>query len=266
MNIVIVTVPGENKRLFVNSLYKRTGGKVDLVIIQKRNPNHRSFFASIKHLYKTAGLLLLPRELWYAFLLRIDKSARNALEYFRVHGEQTSPETGYLPNVVEVDSVNSDEVFDTLRKLSPDLMVVWGNTILKSHIVGTARRAINLHMGLCPYYRGAVANQYALINNEPERIGATIHYVEEKVDSGDILETILADTTKPPRELFRNLNDRAEERYLEIAHKLFLSGNLPTKSQDMAQGKNFMLKDWIPSVRYKLAKQILEWEKTGVFR
>lgn len=264
MNIVIVTVPGENKRLFVNSLYKRTGGKVDLVIIQKRNPNHRSFFAGIKHLYKTAGLLLLPRELWYAFLLRIDKSARNALEYFRVYGEQTSPETGYLPNVVEVDSVNSDEVFDTLRKLSPDLMVVWGNTILKSHIVGTARRAINLHMGLCPYYRGAVANQYALINNEPKRLGATIHYVEEGVDTGDIISTITADVSLRPLDLFRELNNKAKELYLENAVRLFRGEELPRKTQDLSVGKNYTLKDWTPSVRYKLARKILRWEKVDI--
>lgn len=263
MGIVIVTIQGENKRLFVNSLYKRTGGKVDLVIIQKRNPNHRSFFASIKHLYKTVGLLLLLREFWYAFLLRINKSATNALEYFRTHSEQTSPETGYLANTMEVDSVNSDEVFDTLCKLSPDLMVVWGNTILKPEILETAGRAINLHMGLCPHYRGALANQSAVIAGEIEKIGATIHYAEARVDTGDIITTIKARDLKSPQELFRDLNDRAEKLYLDIAYQLFMGEKLPRTVQDRTVGKNFMLKDWIPSIRYKLAKKILEWEKSN---
>src|SRR3989344_3420707 len=100
-------------------------------------------------------------------------------------------------------------------------MVVWGSTIIKPDIIKTAKKAINLHMGLCPYFRGAIANQSAVMHGSLSYIGATIHYVEEKVDAGDILATITVDTNKRPRELFRQLNDRAQEHYLEIAQKLF---------------------------------------------
>ena len=265
MGIVIITIPGEAKRAFVNSLHKITGEKVDLVVIHKPKPNHNSLFQRIKRLYKSVGLRALPTEIGYAILLRLDKSTRRTLEYFRERsGIIFSSEPGYIPKTMETLSVNSEEVFKTLSALSPDLIVIWGDTIIKPHIVKTAKRAINLHMGLCPYYRGAIANQYAVIEHHLTEIGATIHYAEEKVDSGDILSTITVDTSKPPQALFRELNDRAEERYLDIASRLFAGENLPQRPQDMSQGKNFILKNWTPKTRYNLARQIRKWEETGV--
>ena len=264
MGIVIITIPGEAKRVFANSLHKKTGGKVDLVIIQKSKPKSYSPINHLKRLYKVVGLKALPIEIWYAILLRLNKSAKNTLEYFRERNESVSSELGYLPKTMEVTSINDDEVFETLQRLSPDLMVIWGSGIIKPHIIATAKKAINLHMGLCPYYRGAIANQYAVIRNNHARIGATIHYAEEKVDSGDILATITADISKPPRELFRELNDKAEKLYLDIAYGLFVGEKIPCRPQDISRSENLMIKNWTPKMRYNLAKQIMKWEKTGI--
>ena len=265
MSIVIITIPGEAKRAFANSLHKLTGEKVRLVIIQKPKPNHRSLFQRVKRLYKAVGLRALPIEIGYAILLRLNESTRKTLEYFRERsGIISSLEPGFIPKTMETLSANSEEVFRTLKALSPDLIVIWGNTIIKPHIIKTARRAINLHMGLCPYYRGAVANQYAVIEHHQARIGATIHYAVEKVDAGDILATITVDTSKPPQPLFRELNDKAERCYLDIASRLSLGEDLPQIPQDMSQGKNFILKNWTPKTRYNLARQIRKWEETGI--
>lgn len=266
MSIVVITTIGENKRFFINSLHKKTGGKIDLVIIQKKNPNQKSFLKGIWYLYKNVGALGLLKETYYSLLLRLRPSFRNALEYFRERSNRISKDKGYLPKTLEVNDVNSDEVFNVLEKLSPKLMLVWGNTILKPRIIKTSEKVINLHMGLCPYYRGAVANQYAVIGKHLRDIGATIHYVEEEVDSGDILKVITASKTGYPRELFRDLNDKAEDAYLDISYKLFLNQDLPRQKQDMSLGRNYMLKDWMPSVRYRLAGQIIRWEKTGVLK
>ncbi|MEX2014010.1 MAG: formyltransferase family protein [Parcubacteria group bacterium] len=263
MGIVIITIPGEAKRAFANSLHKKTGGKVDLVIIQKPKPNHHSLFERLKRLHKAVGWKAMPVEIIYAILLRLDKAAKDTLEYFRERSGSFSDEAGYLPQTKETLSVNDDEIFAILHKLSPDLIVIWGNTILEPHIIKTARKAINLHMGLCPYYRGAIANQHAVMRREPTRIGATIHYAVEKVDAGDILETILADSSKPPRDLFRELNDKAEKHYLAIASRLFKGEDIHQTPQDESRGHNLLLKEWTPKTRYRLAKQILRWERTG---
>lgn len=264
MGIVIITIPGEAQRTFANSLYKRSGQQVDLVIIKKPKPNHERALKRLKKLYRNVGFWAMFEELYYAALLRLRKTTRDTLKYFREHNGVHHPEPGYLAKTLEVDNINSEEVFEILKKLSPELLVIWGNTIVKPHLIRVAKKAINLHMGLCPYYHGAIANQHAVISGELEHVGATIHYAVDEVDIGDILETVTVDTSLPPRDLFRELNDKAKERYLQIALELFGGKNLAQKPQDTSQSQKFMLKNWTPKTRYKLAKRMARWERTGV--
>ena len=42
-------------------------------------------------------------------------------------------------------------------------------------------------MGVSPYYRGAACNFWALFDNRPSYVGATIHRLDNRLDTGDIL-------------------------------------------------------------------------------
>ena len=46
---------------------------------------------------------------------------------------------------------------------------------------------INLHLGLSPYYRGSSCNFWALYDQNPAYVGATIHLLSKGLDSGDML-------------------------------------------------------------------------------
>jgi len=259
MGIVVLTTPGDSKKAFVNSLHETTGSKVDLVIIQK--PKIKPLLERLKTLYRKTDLKTLFKEIWYSIVLRLAYKHKRALSYFRWTQDANNTPKPYLPRVLEVDSVNDLDVLEELKTLSPELMVIWGSGIIKPSIINTAKKTINLHMGLCPYYRGALANQNALLHNDIRRIGATIHYAEERVDTGDIITTINADHTKPPQEMFQELNDLAQKTYLDTVIKLFNDEELPRIPQNKSRSKNLLLKDWTPSKRYKLARVILERER-----
>ena len=47
--------------------------------------------------------------------------------------------------------------------------------------------AINIHMGISPYYRGSSCNFWAIYDGNPSYVGATIHLLSKGLDSGDIL-------------------------------------------------------------------------------
>lgn len=260
MSIVILTVPEERRRIFANKLHKVTEGKVELVIIQKNSKRTNSFFGQIKNFYTRGGFVGLLKEFWYALVLRFSSRMRKALNYFRERTLPENSEKGFLAKNLEVHSHNNKETLEILKKISPNLLVIWSNTVVKPEIINTAKQSINLHMGLCPYYRGSVANQYAMLL-EPDKIGATIHHVDTGIDTGDIIETIRADLSKSPREMLCELNERAEALYLNIAEKLSRGERLSRQKQDKSLGKNFMLKDWTPSIRFKLAKILIEKEK-----
>src|SRR6185369_2573584 len=52
---------------------------------------------------------------------------------------------------------------------------------------------INLHTGLSPYSRGGNCNLFMLLEDHPELVGITIHYIDEGIDSGDIIITARPD-------------------------------------------------------------------------
>lgn len=70
-----------------------------------------------------------------------------------------------------------------------DLIIVFGASYIKTPLIDVLleKGAINIHMGISPYYRGSSCNFWALYDGNPELVGATIHKLGRGLDSGDIL-------------------------------------------------------------------------------
>ncbi|MBI4004974.1 methionyl-tRNA formyltransferase [Candidatus Roizmanbacteria bacterium] len=87
-----------------------------------------------------------------------------------------------------VDFQSSDYLMSKIRTIKPDLMIIASfPKILPGEIIHYPKfGSINVHTGELPKYRGYHPLNWAIIRDE-KQVGVTIHYVEEKVDSGDIL-------------------------------------------------------------------------------
>lgn len=85
-------------------------------------------------------------------------------------------------------SINSDSFLKCLESMRPDLILIAGwPEILRKRIIGMPRLGcINCHPSLLPKYRGPDPFYWVLSRNERET-GATYHYVDTRIDSGDIL-------------------------------------------------------------------------------
>jgi folate-dependent phosphoribosylglycinamide formyltransferase PurN len=256
MSIVFITISGETKDWFANELHKNSEGSLELVIIQK--PKKKNISQRIIRLFKNVSIRVFE-EFWYGLLIRLNNRVLKALEYFR-GGNEYKVTGEKFSKILEVQSVNSDEVYKTLKKISPDIIVAWGCAILEPRILSLAKHSINLHFGYCPYYRGALANQYAVFYGDFSKIGATIHYMNEKPDAGDIITVIPADTNYKPKELFQKLHDQAMREYLRVILELNAGRSIKTEKQDISKSRNFLLKSWTPKRRYELGKKIIEWE------
>ena len=73
--------------------------------------------------------------------------------------------------------------------LSSDLFVVFGASYIKGWLIDflVDKKAINIHMGLSPYYRGSSCNFWAMYDGNPSYVGATVHMLSKGLDSGDML-------------------------------------------------------------------------------
>ena len=93
--------------------------------------------------------------------------------------------------VIEVGgkgAVNAPDTVEAIRGLEPDLLVLCGCSILKKELLSVPRLgALNLHGGLAQRYRGVWTTLWAVVNREPEYVGATVHFVSPGIDDGDIV-------------------------------------------------------------------------------
>jgi methionyl-tRNA formyltransferase len=75
------------------------------------------------------------------------------------------------------------------RALSADHIIVFCASYIKGALVDRLidRGALNIHMGISPYYRGSSCNFWALYDGNPDLVGATIHLISKGFDSGSML-------------------------------------------------------------------------------
>ncbi len=103
-------------------------------------------------------------------------------------------------NLIQPDSVNTDEFYNTIKEIKPDIFVVvaFGQILKKKLLDLPEFFPINIHASILPKYRGAAPIQRAIINREKET-GVTTMIMNTKLDAGDILllqkEPILPDDT-----------------------------------------------------------------------
>ena len=85
-------------------------------------------------------------------------------------------------------NVNSESFASRLRGYGADLFVSMSfDQILRRPLFSLPRLGtINCHAGKLPFYRGRNVLNWALINDEKE-FGITVHYVDDGVDTGDII-------------------------------------------------------------------------------
>jgi methionyl-tRNA formyltransferase len=84
--------------------------------------------------------------------------------------------------------INSPEFYELAGSYQCDLFVSMSfNQIFKPKITDQPRLGtINCHAGKLPFYRGRNILNWALINDEKE-FGITVHFVDEGIDTGDII-------------------------------------------------------------------------------
>lgn len=100
----------------------------------------------------------------------------------------------FLPaNVRQLALRTGDLSFAPLSMLSEalqsDIYVVFGASYIRPPLVHFLidKMAINIHMGISPYYRGSSCNFWALYDGNPDLVGATVHMLSAGLDSGPML-------------------------------------------------------------------------------
>ncbi len=176
------------------------GVDIKLVVTHRDNPNETIWFESVQKLAELHGIPTI------------------------------TPENPNLPEVVE-----------QIQALQPDFFFsFYYREMLKAPLLAIPMRgALNMHGSLLPKYRGRVPVNWAIIRGEKET-GATLHYMTEKPDNGDIVAQqavpILPNDTA--LDVFQKVTVAAEMALHGVLPAL-LAGTAKAEKQDLSKGAYF---------------------------
>ncbi len=136
--------------------------------------------------------------------------------------------------VIQPKRMKDEEVIDKIKEVNPDLIVVvaYGKILPKEIIDIPKYGIINVHSSLLPKYRGASPIHSAILNGDKES-GVSIMYIEEGLDSGDVILKETCEITED--DTLGTLHDRLKELGaigLEKALKLIEVGEVKAEKQD----------------------------------
>lgn len=112
--------------------------------------------------------------------------------------------------IFQPESILDKKLEEKLSNLRPDLVAVvaFGFILTRSLLEIPRFGAVNIHGSLLPKYRGPAPIQWAIINGE-DTTGVTAIQMDEKMDTGDILQA--EETEIGPDETSVTLHDRLSE-------------------------------------------------------
>ena len=117
--------------------------------------------------------------------------------------------------VFQPESIRTAEFLRLAQALQPDVLVVvaFGQILPKSLLSIPPSGSINIHASLLPKYRGPAPIQWAIINEE-KQTGVTIMFMDEGLDTGDIL--LAQKTDISPDDTAASLHDRLADLGAEL--------------------------------------------------
>ncbi|HMQ58723.1 MAG TPA: formyl transferase [Rhizobiaceae bacterium] len=180
--IVAITAGGHHPAIVLNALMDQFGPFPVLL----EQPEDRSAFlrrrAARIGWVQVAGQF--PMMMWSRFGKRL--AARRIEQIRTEHGLSfgLSPKLKRVP----VPSVNSDVARAHLRALAPEVVFVVGARMIgKATLSCIGTPFINYHAGINPAYRGQNGGYFALASGDAGNFGATVHLIDEGVDTGAVL-------------------------------------------------------------------------------
>jgi methionyl-tRNA formyltransferase len=164
----------------------------------------------------------------------------------------------YKIDYLKHHNINSKDFIDKVASYECDLFVSMSfNQIFKKRIINLPTlKTINSHAGKLPFYRGRNILNWVLINDEKE-FGVTIHYIDEGIDTGDIIlqKTFpITDTDNYSTLLNRAYNECA--LLLLEAIKKIKNGTVKQKAQKLIHPVGFYCSG------REVGDEIIDWNQT----
>jgi len=194
------------------------------------------FMGTPKFAVKTLDTILNSKHQVLGVVTSTDKPAGRGKKLQQSEVKQYAIENNI--RLFQPEKLKNENFIDELKVLNADVFIVVAFRMLPKIVWEIPKKGtINLHGSILPNYRGAAPINWAIINGEKES-GVTTFFINDKIDSGDIL--LIEKTEIKDGQTAGELHDKL----MEIGSKLIIrtiseieSGTLKSKKQLISESQ-----------------------------
>ncbi|MCB0193574.1 MAG: hypothetical protein KDJ65_16625 [Anaerolineae bacterium] len=188
MRIVILTYESLYSNLMTERLLKEFPGQVVGIVRSDRLIHGKDLPEALLYLVRKTGIRFVGRK-----AIELFQSRATAI-LFRLVGREPKVHSLrdmrrlYDVPVVGSRDINASDTVEKIKSWQPDVILsIYMNQLIKTDLIDLPSiGTFNIHPALLPRHRGLFPYFWVITNRESET-GVTIHWVDKKFDTGDIL-------------------------------------------------------------------------------
>ena len=206
-----------------------------ITVFTSNQPRHQAYLRKLANISDVVHAVVETNTIFPGRVQDFFKKSQLMQNYFSqvIDAEKSLfGEVGFVPSNVQLLPIRFGDLNQMGEKqlssaLDSDAYLVFGSSFIKGWLADflVDHGAINIHMGLSPYYRGSSCNFWALFDSNPHYVGATVHLLSKGLDSGDMLFHSFPDLeSQNPFEFTMSVVDNVQNQIVSLLD----SGQLQT--------------------------------------
>jgi folate-dependent phosphoribosylglycinamide formyltransferase PurN len=185
MNLVIIADDGPANAWLIREVERAL--HVRLIIRPDWSVPRPTGPANVRASSRVSPLSRVVRALRRQYFAPRERAAAHRLAS-ELFGSEPRPRPTTAVTTVPSWEINGATAQGLIRAAAPDMILVSGAPILAKNIFELSRRGtVNLHFGVSPNYRGMHTLLVPWQCGDYDHLGATLHTVDEGIDSGPVL-------------------------------------------------------------------------------
>lgn len=262
MKIVLLTNNSLAAKALAAQIHKSQLSLQTIVIEEKvvaqANKNRNSVRQLLQKVISALEIILNPTGIRSLKRLEAKLQFRaNALLYQFIQDQDITDWPQNVP-IIKSTSINNKIVVQHLEGKQPDLITVFGTSILKQPILTIPTiGCLNAHTSLLPEYRGTRPEFWQCYHTDFSHAGITIHFIDQGVDSGDVVfqkKTAIKGKLDPF--YLRVLNTISILKYYPEVIKNVLAQEVIRTKQGKSETPVYRYRDITPEKRLELMRRL----------
>ncbi len=182
MKTVFLTNNSCSAKFIANHLNEK--GLLDAIIIEEIS---KKAIGKILREINSISWLRIPEKILDLFAIWIYSKLANRYIESRLLKPNNIKSFPQGINLNRVKNASELQCLSILNSLEPELIIVFGTSILKPEVLSIAKKfTLNIHGGIVPKYRNVHSDFWAISNNDLKNIGTSIIHLDPGIDTGDI--------------------------------------------------------------------------------